>query len=831
MRTKLLYLKLARLAWPVVLALSPLALAAGVWLMWRNDPNVRIGMAIDRDQAVTIATQAAAAKGLDTADWESFCRVEHNNSRHFYYRVRRGAEADEVRRHAPDVIVHVLLIAPDGNQTFEADLAADGRVLGYKRRLPGSEVADPGEPAMRALADATLRARPEAASLSASPTMNEESARGGSQRVYSWDWPTTALPEVKRRIIIAVQGKTVVRESVETDFDDAFAKEHLQSSLIGNIAFGVIYGLAMLVIIGFGIYRFAARARQKEISYGRVLLLGLISARVFVFFILQTDAGIYENIRRNPQSPAWAIRLAIIITYLLMGMLIGLAYGSGEGDIREAYPGKLTSLDALLTGRLFSRNVARSVIFGAALGCWTVLLSQAVVLPWAQRPETGWQLVQQLDTFLARLAWLPPLYMWVTFSVLISVTALLLPLPFLTRRLRNRRVIIALTLLNAVGAGSAFSSELRPWLAVLLVSAVFAGTLLVAFFSFDLQTAFFSMGAVPLTSFILYLLAQPAPTIRQAGQIAAAVIIGFIGLQGFFFFRGRLYGEEEVRPLYAHNLAERLFMQAEVTAAREAQIRLAPQTLPRMPQLELAAACEPAREVGGDFYDFFSLDENRLGIFLAEGGGRGLGSALTIAFAKGWLMPKLRNETRGDDSPAEIVRSLQARLSAMIEQDAGFGFVYAVIDPSEGTLRYARIGNYPRVLTMSQSGSAKTRQPEETEIRFYSDHSTDQSITVIEGLTVLEPGDVITLFTSGLSDAWAEDKQTARDGFIRSVVSHSSVSLSDAFNRMMSESYKLARQKGVRDDLTAIMIRLEGLSAETLTVHSGTSETQKQQES
>ncbi len=54
------------------------------------------------------------------------------------------------------------------------------------------------------------------------------------------------------------------------------------------------------------------------------------------------------------------------IAFIVMGLLVGIAYGSGEGEVREAYPGKLTPLDALLAGKVFSRDVAVSVLFGAA---------------------------------------------------------------------------------------------------------------------------------------------------------------------------------------------------------------------------------------------------------------------------------------------------------------------------------------------------------------------------------------------------------------------------------------------------------------------------------
>lgn len=837
MRNRLIYLRIVRAAEPVLLVLAPLALLAGIWLMAKNDPNLHVGMAIDRAQAIAIARQTAATKGLDAAQWDGFCKVEHFNDRYFYYRIRRAAGAESVRQFAPEVTVSVLLLSPDSSQRFEVTLAPDGRVLGWNKPLPrGSQVSDPGAEAAARIAETAFRTRPEAQFISPAltpvtteednsssdiritagrqrPVVRERPTGNSIRRHYAWDWPVTSLPELKRQVVVEVQGDQVVRERTETDFADSFSRQYLESNTIGLIIFGIVYGLAVLVIILFGIYRFVQRVRQKEVSYLRMLLLALISACTFIFFALQTDVAVYATVSSGgPQGARWVGLISSVIVWLLIGLLIGMAYASGEGDIREAFPGKLTGLDSLLSGRIFSRNVARSIVHGAAIGCWAVLLLQLIVWPWAQRADAGWQLTQ-LHLLLGQQPWLIPLYGWMTHSILLTVSALLLPLPFLLRRMRNRRVIFALTFLLAFGTSTAFTVEVRPWTAVLLAAMVLGGAFLLAFLRFGLQTAFFSTGAVPLISTIMYLTAQPAHSTRQAGFIAATLVSGFVVIQTFFYFRGRLYRDEDVRPHYARFLAERLAMQAEVSAAREAQIRLLPQKLPAMSQLSLVADCRPAREVGGDFYDFFPLDENRLGIFMAEGGGQGLGSALSIAFAKGFLMPKLREDSGGDNSPVEIVRSLQSRLSAMRAQSEGFGFAYAVIDVSDGSLRYARTGRYPRVALTGRNSEGKICRPEETEIRFSVEGTTETAIHVLEGMVFLSPGDLVSFFTSGIGDAWADDRQAVREGFLKAIVTQrpdSAGKLPVAFARAMKETAREAQRKGVHDDLTAVVIRFEG---------------------
>src|SRR5581483_3586149 len=606
-------------------------------------------------------------------------------------------------------------------------------------------------------------------------------------------------------------------ETVETKIDEAFAGQHLKSSLTGLIAFGAAYGMVVVVVLIFGIYRFVKRALQKEVSSARVLLLGALTASIFIMFLLQPDVVSYGNAARLQQGPSWVAPLFSCIVYLFVGMVMGLAYGSGEGDIREAYPGKLTSLDALLVGRVFSRNVGQAFVHGLALGSWALLLVQLAALPWAHRPEAGWQLSERLEAIFARLPWLTHLYGWLSYATLSIVVGVLLPLPFLLRRIRSRRVVWVLLSLFVWGACLLMSLQLRPWAASLLVAAAYAATLLIAFFRFDLLTANISVGIPALASALLTLIAQPAPSVHRAGLIATAILSAFFAVNLFCYFKGRLYHEDEVRPLYASNLAERQSMQAEVFAAREAQIRLLPQTLPQLPRLSVAAACTPAHEVGGDFYDLFRLDEDRLGLFMAEGGGRGLAAALSIAFAKGFLMPKISTENRGDDAPSEIVRGLQSQLAAMrqrdeTEQEEGMGFLYAVLDTSDGTLRYARTGNAPQILICGNGRDVAARRPEEHESRFPLDRSGETTISVLSGHCSVETGDAVMLFTDGIARTWEGSELSGKEGFWKVIASHhpnSGHHLGEALRRAMGESGRRAQRLGIEDDLTAVVVRVE----------------------
>src|SRR5262249_48098244 len=160
---------------------------------------------------------------------------------------------------------------------------------------------------------------------------------------------------------------------------------------------------------------------------------------------------------------------------------------------------------------------------------------------------------------------------------LVCVIGLLLPLPFLRRRFSSHRVIIPiLAIFVWIAAGGPYLS-FRPWAGILADAVIRTIFLLLAFFFFDLLTAIITLSVPTFLYFAFCLAAQPAPALHEGGIIALSVASILLIAVIIFSFKGRFYGEDEVRPIYAKHLAERLSMKAEASAAREAQKRLMPE--------------------------------------------------------------------------------------------------------------------------------------------------------------------------------------------------------------------------------------------------------------
>src|SRR5262245_47622674 len=740
-----LLIKKTRLAWIALLALSPLAYLAGSSQTFKHDPFLKIGFAIDRQSAIEDAARFAASKGIDVTGWDSLLHVTHSNDLLFYYHLDKGKESEIARKLAPEVVVGVRLRSPDQSEALEVELGPDGRPLGYTRYLSKQrEVGATSEPAARQLAVEAVKSRlaQNGVTGAVNPTLEENAESGVVIRKYVWTWPFTTIPELTVKSEVSMQGGVLTSDIVKAVVDGAFAKSNLNSGSKLRTVFMIAYGLLIAVVLIFGLYRFVQRVKQKEISYSRIALVTAIFAGVTSLYALLTDVGHYDVANQlDIPLPGWLLRLIIyfstVMIQVLIALFLGIAYGSGEGDIRESYPGKLTSLDALVTGRVFSRNVSHSVLIGCALGGWILLVNALVFLPWQGAPGCGKELTDVFDPWFGRLPWMAPLIVTPTDVTLVTIIGLLIPLPFLHRRFRSRRVIIGLSAIFLWIACAGPYLGFRPWTAIMLAAVTRTLFFLLTFLYFDLLAALVCIAAPTFLSFSLQMFAQPSDDIHDAGIISMTIAAVSLLITVIFAFKGRLYREDEVRPVYAKHLAERISMQVEVLAAREAQKRLMPERLPSLPNFSVAACCQPAHEVGGDFYDVFELEPNKLGILVAEGGGKGIGSALSIAFAKGFLMPRIMGDGQADNSPTEIIRGLQDRLASMLDDKAGVGLAYAVIDAADGTLRYARVGPHPVIMVASDKSPGQLSLPDEREIKFKSNRKdggiAGADISVIEG--------------------------------------------------------------------------------------------------
>jgi serine phosphatase RsbU (regulator of sigma subunit) len=194
-------------------------------------------------------------------------------------------------------------------------------------------------------------------------------------------------------------------------------------------------------------------------------------------------------------------------------------------------------------------------------------------------------------------------------------------------------------------------------------------------------------------------------------------------------------------------------IEQELRIARLIQQTLLPKTLPQLPGYEVAAYYRPARQVGGDFYDFLELEDGRLGLVMGDATGKGMPAALVMAAARSML----RAVAQSSESPGEVLKRANDALVTDIPPNMFVTCFYAVLDRDSGRLRYANAGH--DLPYLRHGGGAK-------ELR-----ATGMPLGLMPGMgyeqkeIVLDAGDSVLFYSDGLVEA--HDPEGEMFGFPR----------------------------------------------------------------
>src|SRR5918998_2740509 len=152
---------------------------------------------------------------------------------------------------------------------------------------------------------------------------------------------------------------------------------------------------------------------------------------------------------------------------------------------------------------------------------------------------------------------------------------------------------------------------------------------------------------------------------------------------------------------------ERERVEQEIRVARGIQQASLPKEVPTLEGWEISPLYKPAREVGGDFYDFHLLSEGRLGVVVGDATGKGVPAALVMSTTCGML--QVTAQALGSSSPGEVLSQVNETLLARIPDNMFVTCFYAILDPKSGTLRYANAGHDPPYLHRSNGNAEQLK--------------------------------------------------------------------------------------------------------------------------
>jgi len=280
----------------------------------------------------------------------------------------------------------------------------------------------------------------------------------------------------------------------------------------------------------------------------------------------------------------------------------------------------------------------------------------------------------------------------------------------------------------------------------------------------------------------------PPPFYKQTVFIATVVSVG-----GGLLFIVILLAVNQWRL----SQAEQHRLKQELEDARQIQTGLLPDSTPSVPGFEIDGFSEPAREVGGDFYDYLTLSTNLIGIALADVSDKGLKAAMNAVMTNGMLHESVKSEREA----AKLLGVLNAGLHPRLQRPANVAFAFFILDPQTKILTYANAGQPLPVIKRKEEvweaeliggfplGAIANVEYEQKTIRF-------------------EAGDYVILYSDGISEAMNEEEDMYTEERIIEAICQADANFSaeEMTKHLLQDVMAFVGNAEQYDDMTLVVI-------------------------
>ncbi len=243
----------------------------------------------------------------------------------------------------------------------------------------------------------------------------------------------------------------------------------------------------------------------------------------------------------------------------------------------------------------------------------------------------------------------------------------------------------------------------------------------------------------------------------------------------------------------------------ELEIAKQVQAGLFPQKLPTANTLDFAGICIQARHVGGDYYDFLALGQDRIGFVIADVAGKGIAAALLMAN----LQANFRSHCAiARDRPDRLLRLVNELFCENTPAGAYATVFFAEYDDRTRRLRYANCGHLCALLL--RTDTVERLDSTTTVLGLFKDWECAAA------QTELCPGDVLALYTDGITEACDDSGQEFGEaGLLHSIMKHREQATQSLLDAVLADVHRFSRREQ-QDDITLMVAKARGVGAASI---------------
>jgi len=239
----------------------------------------------------------------------------------------------------------------------------------------------------------------------------------------------------------------------------------------------------------------------------------------------------------------------------------------------------------------------------------------------------------------------------------------------------------------------------------------------------------------------------------------------------------------------------------DLQVARDIQKILLPSSSPEVPGFHIAGVNLPASSVSGDYFDYVTVDPDRLGVAIADVSGKGIPASLIMAMCRSVL----RGAARGQQSPAEVLREVNRQLFPDIKEDMFISAAYVLVNHVTGSMTLARAGHDAPLLYVAAAKTVTSIRPPGMALGIDSGGVFDRVLQ--DHSLKLEKGDCLVLYTDGVTEALdAAGSEYGLDNMVQAIRESASSGPTAVLQRLTDELQSFVGGHPQHDDITLIAI-------------------------
>jgi sigma-B regulation protein RsbU (phosphoserine phosphatase) len=248
--------------------------------------------------------------------------------------------------------------------------------------------------------------------------------------------------------------------------------------------------------------------------------------------------------------------------------------------------------------------------------------------------------------------------------------------------------------------------------------------------------------------------------------------------------------------------SEKKRLDRDLEIARDIQRVLLPSEPPAVDGFEISGLSIPAREVSGDYFDYIKVDDQRLGVAIADVSGKGIPASLLMAICRSVL----RSEAAKNPSPADVLHKVNRQIYPDIKEDMFISMAYLVLNHSRAGVMLARAGHDAPLLYKAGSKTVERVKPPGMVVGIDSGSVFDR---LTNDFTItLERGDCLLLYTDGVTEALdSAGDEFGMDRLVESVNAGASDGAEAMIQRVIEGVRNFVGTRSQHDDITLIAIR------------------------